>query len=100
MLDLQVLDRILDDGAGVDVGRTDDVGDVAVDEDVTGLQSEDRGLRDARVGASEPEDRGRLPGRERWEECRVLVRFVGGPGGVGGERVRVGVGCVGVSGGL
>lgn len=96
MLDLQVRDRILDDGAGVDVGRADDVGDVAVDEDVTGLQAEDRRLGDARVGAAEPEDRGRLPGRERWEEGRVLVRFVGGPGGVGRKRVREGVGgCVG-----
>lgn len=100
MLDLQVCDCILNDGAGVDIGRADDVGDVAVDEDVTGLQSEDRGLGDARVGAAEPEDRGRLPSRERWEEGRVLVRFVRGPGGVGGERVGEGVGCVGVSGGL
>ena len=91
---------ILDDCAGIDVGRADDVGDVAVDEDVTGLQAEDRRLGDAGVGAAQPEDRGRLSGRERWEEGGVLVRFVGGPGGVGGKRVREGVGCVGVSGDL
>lgn len=73
MLDLQVLDGILDDRAGVDVGRADDVGNVAVDEDITWLQTEDRGLGDARVGAAEPEDCGRLPSREGGEEGGVLV---------------------------
>ena len=47
MLDLQVRNCILDDRAGVDIGRADDVGDVAVDEDVAWLQAEDRGLGDA-----------------------------------------------------
>ncbi|KFY34059.1 hypothetical protein V494_07092 [Pseudogymnoascus sp. VKM F-4513 (FW-928)] len=100
MLDLQVRNRILDNRAGVDVGGADDVGDVAVNKNVTWLQAEDGGLGDARVGAAEPEDSGGLPGREGWEEGRVLVRLVGGPGRVGGEGVREGVGCVGVSGGL
>lgn len=34
----------------------DDVGDIAMYKDVTGLQTEDGGLGATRVGASDPED--------------------------------------------
>lgn len=54
MLHFELVDRVLDDGRGVDVGGRDDVGDVAVYEDVTGLQAQDRRLGAARVGAAEP----------------------------------------------
>jgi len=46
---------VLDHGRGVDVGGGDDVGDVAVYEDVAGLEAEDCGFRAARVGAAEPD---------------------------------------------
>ena len=95
VLDLEVLDGVLDHSAGVDVGRADDVGDVAVDKDIARLEAEDRRLRDARVGAAEPEDRRGLAASEGWEERGVLMGFVGCPGGVGGERVGEAVGCVG-----
>ena len=52
---LEVHDGVLDDGEGVDVGGRDDVGDVAVHEDVTGLEAEDSGFGDAGVGAAEPD---------------------------------------------
>lgn len=55
VLDLQVDDGVLDDGEGVEVGGGDDVGDVAVDEDVAWLKAEDGGLGDASVGAAEPD---------------------------------------------
>jgi len=62
VLDLEVGHRVLDHGGGVDVGGGDDVGDVAVDEDVAWLEAEDGCLWAARVGAAEP-------------DCVVLVGF-------------------------
>jgi len=52
VLDLDVADRELDDGEGVEVRGANDVGDIAVHENVAGLQAQDGGLRDARVGAA------------------------------------------------
>ena len=45
-------DGVFDDGEDVEVGRCDDVGDVAVDEDFTGLEAEECGFGDTRVGAA------------------------------------------------
>lgn len=45
VLDLEVLDSELNDREGVDVGSGDNVGDVAVDKDLTGLQTQDGCLR-------------------------------------------------------
>jgi hypothetical protein len=39
MFNAQVADRVLDDGVGVNVARVQDVGDVAVDEDVSRLEA-------------------------------------------------------------
>ena len=64
MFDLEVDDGVFDDGRRVDVGGGDDVGDVAVHEDVAGLEAEDGGFGAAGVGAAEP-------------DCK-LVRGVGG----------------------
>jgi hypothetical protein len=50
-----VLDGVFDDGGDWDVGWGDDVGDVAVDEDVTGLETEEGGFGDAGVGAADPD---------------------------------------------
>lgn len=54
LLDLEVADGVLDDGEHVGVGGVDDVCDVAVDEDVAGLEAEHGGLGDAGVRAAEP----------------------------------------------
>ena len=45
----------------------DDVCDIAMHKDVAGLKTEDRSLRAARVGASDPEDLGLLAVAERSE---------------------------------
>ena len=55
VLDLEVRHRVLDHRRRVDVRRGDDVGDVAVHEDVARLQAEDRRLGAAGVGATEPD---------------------------------------------
>lgn len=73
MFDLEVRDGVGDDALAVDVGGGENIGDVAVDEDVAGLEAEDGGFGDAGVGAADPED------------LRVLARGEGGEeGGVGG----------------
>lgn len=64
MLDFQVHDGILDDGFGVDVGRRDNVRDVAMDEDIARLEAEEGRLGAAGVGAAEPKDVGGLAGVE------------------------------------
>ena len=55
VLDLEVGDSVLDHGSGVDVGGGDNVGNVAVDKDVTGLHAQDCGLGAARVRATDPD---------------------------------------------
>ena len=55
VFDLEVDYGVLDDGRRVDVGSRDDVGNVAVDKDISGLQAEDCCLRAAGVGAAEPD---------------------------------------------
>lgn len=49
VLDLQVRNSIFNDCAAVDVGRTDDVGNVAMHKDITWLEAENGGLWHARV---------------------------------------------------
>jgi hypothetical protein len=50
-----VHDGVLNYGLGVYVRGGDDVGDVAVDEDVAGLQAQEGGFGDAGVGAADPD---------------------------------------------
>jgi len=71
VLDFQVHDGVFDHGARAEVAGVDDVGDVAVHEDVARLQAHDGCFRDARVGASDPEDFGTLACGEAREELRV-----------------------------
>jgi hypothetical protein len=73
MLDLEVDDGVLDDGEGGQVGGGEDVGDVAVDEDVAGFETEDGGFGDAGVGAADPEDFGGLAFGEGGEEVGVVL---------------------------
>jgi hypothetical protein len=53
--DFEVHDGVLDHGLRVDVCGRDDVGDVAVDEDVSRVQAENCGFGDAGVGAADPD---------------------------------------------
>lgn len=71
VLDLEVLDGELDDREGIDVGRGQDVGDVAVAKDLARLQAQDGRLRAARVGAADPEDLGRLAFAQGFEQLRL-----------------------------
>lgn len=70
VLDLEVRDRVRDHGLRVQVAGGQDVGDVAVHEDVAWLQAQHGGFGDARVGAADPEDLGLLAGGEGGEEVR------------------------------
>lgn len=79
MLDLDMLDRELDDAQQAQVGGVDDVGDVAVGEDIAGLEAEDGGFGFAGVRAAEPEDLGGLAFGEGGEEVGVGGGGGGGP---------------------
>lgn len=85
MLHADVGDGVLDHRGRGQVARVQDVGDVAVDEDVAGLEARDGGLGHARVGAAEPEDLGRLAFGEGGEEGGGVFVGVGVPGFVAGE---------------
>lgn len=79
VLDFEVSDGELDDRERVDVGGGDNIGDVAVDKDLTRLEAENGCLGDAGVGASNPENLGRLTGSLTWEEVRVGRGSLGAP---------------------
>ena len=85
MFDLEVLDGVLDHTQRVQVARVQDVGDVAVDEDIARLEAEDGGFGDAGVGATDPEDLGGLAFCERGEERGVVGGGIAGPGFVLGQ---------------
>jgi hypothetical protein len=55
MGDLKVLNGILNNGIRVDVCRRDDVGNVAVDKNITRLETEESSFGDSRIGAAEPD---------------------------------------------
>ena len=54
VLHFQILDGVGDHAPAVDVGRGQYVGDVAVHEDVAGVEAEDGGFGDAGVGTADP----------------------------------------------
>jgi len=80
--DFDMLDCVFDDGGDGDVGGGNDVGDVAVDEHVAGLETEEGCFGDARIGAADPEDRGRLSLAHLREELGVLMSLVASPGSI------------------
>lgn len=82
VLDAEVLDGVVDDAHGVEVSVADEVGDVAVDKCLAGLEAADLLGGDARVGASDPEVLGGLAGREVLEEVGVVLGLGLGPGPV------------------
>jgi hypothetical protein len=85
VLDLEVLDAELDGRQQGDVGRVDDVGDVAQHEDLAGLLAQHGGLGDARVATANPQDVGRLALGAVLEELGVFGGDVRGPDLVGLE---------------
>lgn len=91
VLDFQVLHGVLDDGQRIEVRGDEDVGDVAVDEDVAGVEAEDGGFWAAGVGTADPEDLRGLALGEALEEGGLLLRHRAAPFGVRVEDPRVGV---------
>lgn len=79
VLDAEVLDGVVDDAHGVEVSVADEVGDVAVDKCLAGLEAADLLGGDARVGASDPEVLGSLAGNEVLEEVGVDLGLVLSP---------------------
>ena len=69
--DAQDVHGVLDDREAVEVGVDDDVGDVAVHEDLARQEVDDLVRRDAAVGAADPEELGRLVAGELGEERGV-----------------------------
>lgn len=95
VLDLEVLHRILNDGERVDISWNEDVGDVSVAEDITGLEAENGGFWATGVGTTDPEDFGGLTFAEFLEELRLEFGEVAAPFGVAfeGDGVGVFLGC-------
>lgn len=104
VLDAEVADGVVDDGHDVEVGVADEVGDVAVDKGLAGLEAGDLLGGDAGVGAADPEVFGGLAGGELGKVGGVVGGFGGGPGAVVVEEAVVGLGevfgQVGVDGGV
>lgn len=79
VLDAQVLHGVLNNGTRAQVTGVQDIRNVAVNEDVTGLEAQHRGFRASRVGAAEPEDLRLLAGCKGREEVGVLTRRLSSP---------------------
>ena len=58
VLHFEVLDGVVDDGLGGEVRSGEDVGDVAVDENLARVEVEEGCFGGAGVGTTEPEDFG------------------------------------------
>lgn len=54
VLDLKIDHCMLDNGKCVQISRRDDVGDIAMDKQISGLQTQNGGLRDSCIGATKP----------------------------------------------
>ena len=79
---LQHVDRVLQHRQAVEVGVHDDVGDVAVDEQLAGQQADDLVGRHAAVGAADPQVLRRLLRRQPLEELGARRGDLGGPAAV------------------
>ena len=90
VLDLQHIDRELHDRKAIEVRMDDDIGDVAVNEELARQQADDLVGRNAAVGAADPEIAGVLLPGEALEEVRLDVPDALGPGAVVLEEVREG----------
>ena len=77
--DTQVLHSVFNNAGGAEVARVEDVGDVAVYEDVTGLETQEGGFWAARVGAPDPQNLRCLSRGEGREEVGVFAGCLCGP---------------------
>ena len=91
MLDFQMHDGIADDAERVQVAPVQNIGDIAVHEDIAGLEAQERGFRDAGVGAADPEDLGGLAFCAGGEEGGIVGGGLASPGFVLGEGAGEGV---------
>lgn len=91
VFDLEVLHSVLDDGKRVEIRGDDNVGDVAVDENVARVEAQDGCFRAARVGTSNPQDLRGLAFAEAFEERWIFLGDGATPFGVGVEDLGVGV---------
>lgn len=91
VLDAEVAHGVVDDAHDVEVGVADEVGDVAVDKGLAGLEAGDLLGGDAGVAATDPEVFGGLALGELGEVARVPFRLLGGPGAVVLEEAVVGL---------
>ena len=73
VLDLEQIDRELHDREAIQVGMHDDVGDVAVDEELARGEVDDLVRGNAAVGAADPEIARALLARKAREELRILA---------------------------
>ncbi len=87
VLDLEHVDRVLDDRQAVEVGMHHQVGDVAVHEDLARQQADDLVGRHPRVGAADPQELRRLQVARRLEVSRVDFLHLARPGAVEVEEV-------------
>lgn len=79
VLDLEVANGVLDDAHHAEVDVAHHIGDVAVDEHLTGAETRDLLGGDAAVAAPDPQVIGRLASVEAVKEFRVLALLLGGP---------------------
>jgi hypothetical protein len=93
VFDFQVEDGKLDNREQADVGVVDDVGDVAMDEDVARFAAQDGRLGHSRVRAADPENRRRLAFGAGGEEVGVFGADFLGPFLVAVETVVVCIFC-------
>lgn len=82
VLDAEMANCIVDDAHNVEISVADQVGDIAVDKSLTGLEAGDLLSRDTGVAASDPEIFGRLASGQFGKVAGVLFGLFSGPGAV------------------
>jgi hypothetical protein len=85
MLDFEMHDGIIDDGVDAEVVGMHDICNVPVHEDLAWFQTKDGGFRASGVGASNPEDFGRLAACKFREQVGLCRRRLRGPFFVRGD---------------
>jgi hypothetical protein len=79
VVDSQMADGVLDDGARAEIAGVQDIGNIPMDEDITRLQAENKSLGASRIRATDPENLGVLAIRKRGEQLRVFLGSFGSP---------------------
>ena len=87
VLDIEGLDRVLEHGEAIQVGVHDDVGDIAVDEELARCEAGDLVGRHPAVGAADPQIARLLLLGELGEVIRIARAQIGSPGVVSLEQV-------------